>query len=108
VLGVGLALVNLRPGGASRPALFREIFVPPGARLVYINEDIGGTVTIEDYGDHRTISINGVNVAGTDLKFQTTQKLQAHLALLLNPHPEKVLQIGFGSAARRGRLRGIR
>jgi len=44
-----------------------------------------------------TISINGVNVAGTDLKFQTTQKLQAHLALLIHPKPEKVLQIGFGS-----------
>jgi spermidine synthase len=54
-------------------------------------------VTIEDYGDHRTISINGVNVAGTDLKFQTTQKLQAHLALLIHPQPDKVLQIGFGS-----------
>ena len=97
VLGVGLALVEFAAGRSISPGTFSGIFVPPGARLVYINEDIGGTVTIEDYGDHRTISINGVNVAGTDLKFQTTQKLQAHLALLLHPHPEKVLQIGFGS-----------
>ena len=96
-LGVGLALVEFAAGRSISPGTFSGIFVPPGARLVYINEDIGGTVTIEDYGDHRTISINGVNVAGTDLKFQTTQKLQAHLALLLHPHPEKVLQIGFGS-----------
>jgi spermidine synthase len=96
-LAVGLAVVEFAAGGSIAPNTFSGIFVPPDARLAYINEDIGGTVTIEDYGDHRTISINGVNVAGTDLKFQTTQKLQAHLALLLHPHPEKVLQIGFGS-----------
>jgi spermidine synthase len=96
-LGLGLAVVELMAGNSISPDTFSGVFVPPGARLTYINEDIGGTVTIEDYGDHRTISINGVNVAGTDLKFQTTQKLQAHLALLLHPHPEKVLQIGFGS-----------
>ena len=76
---------------------FAEIFTAPDATLDYIREDLGGTVTIENYGDHRTISINGINVAGTDLKFEATQKLQAHLALLLHPHPEKVLQIGFGS-----------
>ena len=96
-LGVCLAIVEFAAGGSISPNAFSGVFVPPNARLTYINEDIGGTVTIEDYGDHRTISINGVNVAGTDLKFQTTQKLQAHLALLLHPHPEKVLQIGFGS-----------
>jgi spermidine synthase len=97
VLGVGLAIVEFTAGRSISPGTFSGVFVPPDARLVYLNEDIGGTVTIEDYGDHRTISINGVNVAGTDLKFQTTQKLQAHLALLLHPRPEKVLQIGFGS-----------
>lgn len=76
---------------------FAAIFTAPGSKLVYLDEDVGGTVTIEDYGDHRTISINGINVAGTDLKFETTQKLQAHLALLLHPEPQRVLQIGFGS-----------
>jgi len=65
-LGVGLAIVEIAAGRSISPNTFSGIFVPPDARLVYINEDIGGTVTIEDYGDHRTISINGVNVAGTD------------------------------------------
>ena len=97
LLGVTVAAVGLAARGGIPASTFSGIFVPPDARLTYINEDIGGTVTIEDYGDHRTISINGVNVAGTDLKFETTQKLQAHLALLLHPRPEKVLQIGFGS-----------
>jgi spermidine synthase len=97
LLGAALAVVGLAVRGSIRPDTFAGIFVPSDARLTYFDEDIGGTVTIEDYGDHRTISINGVNVAGTDLKFQTTQKLQAHLALLIHPKPDKVLQIGFGS-----------
>jgi len=97
LLGAALAAVGFSVRGGIPPDTFSGIFIPSNARLTYFDEDIGGTVTIEDYGDHRTISINGVNVAGTDLKFQTTQKLQAHLALLIHPHPEKVLQIGFGS-----------
>jgi spermidine synthase len=97
LLGAALAAVAFSVRGGIRPDTFSGIFIPSDARLTYFDEDIGGTVTIEDYGDHRTISINGVNVAGTDLKFQTTQKLQAHLALLVHPKPDKVLQIGFGS-----------
>jgi len=97
LLGAALAAVAFSVRGGIPPDTFSGIFIPSNARLTYFDEDIGGTVTIEDYGDHRTISINGVNVAGTDLKFQTTQKLQAHLALLIHPHPERVLQIGFGS-----------
>jgi len=96
-LGAALAVVIFSVRGSIRPDTFSGIFIPSDARLTYFDEDVGGTVTIEDYGDHRTISINGVNVAGTDLKFQTTQKLQAHLALLTHPKPDKVLQIGFGS-----------
>jgi spermidine synthase len=96
-LGLGAVAVGFATRGSIPPTTFSGFFVSPNARLAYINEDIGGTVTIEDYGDHRTISINGVNVAGTDLKFETTQKLQAHMALLLHPQPQKVLQIGFGS-----------
>lgn len=97
LLGLALAAVAILIRGSIRPDTFSGIFIPSDARLTYFEEDIGGTVTIEDYGDHRSMSINGVNVAGTDLKFQTTQKLQAHLALLVHPRPEKVLQVGFGS-----------
>jgi len=77
---------------------FRTIFLAdPAAELAYLDEGVGGTVTIEKYPTYRTISIDGVNVAGTNLAFETTQKLQAHLALLLHPDPKSVLQIGFGS-----------
>ncbi len=77
---------------------FHEIFkMEKEAVLSYLEEGVGGTVTIEEFRTYRTISIDGVNVAGTNPAFHTTQKLQAHLALLLHNNPEKVLQVGFGS-----------
>lgn len=75
--------------------------------IEWVNEGIDGTVTIErpqretdalyGMGTDRRLSVNGVNVAGTRFDFHTTQKLQAHLGLLVNPGAERVLQIGFGS-----------
>jgi spermidine synthase len=65
--------------------------------LVYYREDPTATVTVHKRGEKVIININGLNVAGTDFDFLTTQKIQAHLAMLLHPSPERVLQIGFGS-----------
>ncbi len=96
-LAVLTALVAVVAGRSIPNDTFTDVFTAPGSRLAYVNEDVGGTVTIEQYKDYKTISINGINVAGTDLTFETTQKLQAHLALLLHPNPRRVMQIGFGS-----------
>ena len=65
--------------------------------LVYWKEDPTATVTAHKRGEHVIININGLNVAGTSFNFLTTQKIQAHLALLLHPNPQRVMQIGFGS-----------
>jgi len=65
--------------------------------LVYWKEDPTATVTAHKRGEHVIININGLNVAGTSFNFLTTQKIQAHLGLLLHPDPRRVLQIGFGS-----------
>ncbi len=75
--------------------------------IEWLNEGIDGTVTIETgigesytltgMGKDRRLAINGVNVAGTRLDLHTTQKLQAHLGLLIRAGAERVLQIGFGS-----------
>lgn len=65
--------------------------------LVYYREDPTATVTVHKRGEKVIININGLNVAGTDFDFLTTQKIQAHLAMLLHPKPERILQIGFGS-----------
>lgn len=69
----------------------------PGALLATAEgPDANVTVHRRQAGD-MVININGVNVAGTNRVLRTTQKLQAHLPLLLHPAPRSVLQIGFGA-----------
>ena len=71
-----------------------------------ITEGIDGTVTVErgtlmddvvGQGETRALAINGVNVAGTGIALLTTQKLQAHIAMLLHPGVRRVLHVGFGA-----------
>jgi spermidine synthase len=70
----------------------------PGSRLAYYHEGRSGTITIHIYpGEERLISVNATNVAGTQFSLRTTQKLQAHIPMLVHGHARKVLQIGFGS-----------
>ncbi|MCK4775201.1 MAG: fused MFS/spermidine synthase, partial [Candidatus Krumholzibacteria bacterium] len=65
--------------------------------LVYYDEDPTATVTAHKRGERVIININGLNVAGTGFDFLTTQKMQAHMAMLLHPGVKRVLQVGFGS-----------
>ena len=66
--------------------------------ILHAVEGVGGITTIHALpnGD-RVISTGSVNVAGTSPTLRSTQKLQAHIPMLLHPRAEKVLQIGFGS-----------
>jgi spermidine synthase len=68
-----------------------------GGEISYYREGITGTVTIHDSPGSRILSINGADVAGTSFMLRTTQKLQAHIPLLLHPDPRQVLQVGLGS-----------
>jgi spermidine synthase len=69
----------------------------PG-KLLTLVEGAGATITVHQRTPtDRVISINGVNVAGTNPVLRRTQKLQAHLPVCLHPSPRSVLQIGFGS-----------
>ncbi len=98
-LGVGRAV--------TMEDLVRSLHADPGVKIEWLQEGIDGTVTIErvpDFdrglsglGPPRIIYVNGVNVAGTSFDLQTTQKLQAHLPMLIHPHPQRVMQIGFGA-----------
>ena len=75
--------------------------------IEWAEEGIDGTVTVEratteedalfGLGTDRRLCINGVPVAGTRVDLHTTQKLQAHLGLLIRPGARRVLQVGFGS-----------
>lgn len=69
----------------------------PGKLLDLIDAP-GGTVTVHEVvGTDKVISVNGVNVAGTNRALRTTQKLQGHLPAFLHGNPKSALQIGFGS-----------
>jgi len=71
---------------------------PPPSKLLALVEGAGAAVTVHQRTpSDRVISINGVNVAGTNPVLRATQKLQAHLPVCLHPAPRSVLQIGFGS-----------
>lgn len=73
-------------------------YAEPTAKLIHYKEGITGTITVHDYAEKgRVLNIDGINVAGTNLVLQSTQKIQAHLPLLLHPEPKHVLHIGFGS-----------
>ncbi len=90
VLGLGLRL----PENAFLPVFGINL---RGGEIAYCEEGMTGTVTIHDSGGTRLLSINGADVAGTSLMLRTTQKLQAHIPLLLHPEPRSVLQVGLGS-----------
>jgi len=66
-------------------------------RILFIKEHSAGTVAIRDSaGSDRCLSISGVDVAGTNLKMRTMQKLQGYILLGLHSNPGRVLQFGFG------------
>jgi spermidine synthase len=70
----------------------------PGNKLLALVEGAGATVTVHQRNpSDRVISVNGVNVAGTNPILRATQKLQAHLPVCLHRAPRAVLQIGLGS-----------
>jgi len=67
-------------------------------KILYANEGVECITTVHRYPDgNRVISTGSMNVAGTDFTLRTTQKLQAHIPMLLHPNPKDVLQVGFGS-----------
>src|SRR5262249_55541567 len=71
--------------------------------LTHLEEDLSATISVEkrDYMGipYDSLSINGVNVAGTSPNLVAIQKLQGHIPLILSgpDHPKRVLHIGFGS-----------
>lgn len=68
------------------------------AKILYANEGIECITTVHQYPDgFKGLSTSSVNVAGTHYTHRTTQKLQAHVPMLLHPDPKEVLQVGFGS-----------
>ncbi len=83
----------------------------PGERLLYYSEGLS-TVAVHQIptyasptGYVKVLEVNGADVAGTDFSLTTTQKMQAHLPLLLHSRPNRVLTVGFGAGGTAWSLR---
>ncbi len=100
------------PGVVARVAAVRD----PHAELLAAVEGVQGTVTVSQvpglpvmaenrrpqrigpYGfPYRLVAVDAVQVAGDAPDLRTTQRLQAHVPLLVHGRPRTVLQIGYGS-----------
>jgi spermidine synthase len=82
-----------------QPSVFSRAFNigQEGSELLYFKEGSSGTVTVHRYPWYDLISVDGIDVAGTNFMLRITQKLQAHLPVLLADAHRKVAHIGFGS-----------
>ena len=82
-----------------QPSVFARAFNigQEGSELLYFKEGKSGTVTVHKYPWYDLISSDGVDVAGTNFMLRITQKLQAHLPVLLAADHQSVAHIGFGS-----------
>lgn len=98
--GAALVLAALLAGSlALRPEILAETFNirQPGSELLYAKEGVAGTVTVHRYPEYDLLAIDGTDVAGTSFMLRVTQKLQAHLPVLLARDTRSITHIGFGS-----------
>lgn len=68
--------------------------VPPLPLLV---DDLGPPDLLTPGARYRVIAVDGVEVAGTAPDLRLTQRMQAHVPLLLHGRARQVLQVGYGS-----------
>jgi spermidine synthase len=72
----------------------------PGRKISLVGyaEGVEAVVVVTERADGvRTLSTGQTEVAGTGFTVRNTQKLQAHVPMLIHPDPAEVCQVGFGS-----------
>jgi len=74
------------------------------AKLVYLKEDLLGTVAVREKGSDRTLLIDNLEMAGNDESFLSSQKSLGHLPMLLHPNPQEVYVLGFGGGGTAGAI----
>lgn len=96
---VAVCLMLAMPGPAPLQELARgeRIVVDDAGDLAYIEGPLATASVVEDRIGDRTITIDNVQVAGTDRILLTDQLSLAHVPMLLHPDPQRVLTVGFGS-----------
>jgi spermidine synthase len=112
-LAVALVLmVGLVAWATPRDRLARLLAEERGGRLVFYEEDAGGTVAVLEQestgrrgGSFRRLYIQGVSNSGDALTSLRYMRLQALLPLLVHPgEPRSVLVLGFGTGITAGAL----
>lgn len=76
-------------------------FLRNGRRILFYKEGNEGVVCVNQSGDERTISVNGKTDGGNGQDV-ITQRLIAHVPLMLHPNPERALVIGWGTGSTAG------
>jgi spermidine synthase len=71
-------------------------------RILFLKEDAGATVSVEDRDDNRVLRVNGKPDASLLLEDMLTQRLLAHYPLLVHPDPRNVMIVGLGSGITAG------
>ena len=70
-------------------------------RLRFLEQDAGATVSVKEVAGELSLAIDG-KVDATDGADMLTQRMLAHLPLLLHPAPESVFVVGHGSGVTAG------
>jgi spermidine synthase len=76
-------------------------FQESGRQILFYREGNEGVVCVNQTGGERTISVNGKGDGGNGQDV-ITQRLIAHVPLMLHPNPRKVLVIGWGTGSTAG------
>ena len=93
---VGLTLALTLPRDVFRRA---HELSSPSTRLVHHEEGILGTVTVDEYPGHLIMRIDGLDIAGTGLVYESSAKALGHLPMLLHPDPRSAFVLGFGGGS---------
>ena len=81
-------------------ASYHRDFLRKG-RLRFLDQGAGSTVTVKEVAGELSLAIDG-KVDATDGTDMLTQRMLAHLPLLLHPAPESVFIVGHGSGVTAG------
>ena len=94
LLPLGLALFLL-----FLPGQLRLVDLPPGGEIVAHAEGVMAAVTVvQDAGRNRYLKVNNHFVMGGTASYYSDTR-QAHIPLLLHPHPHQALFLGLGTGA---------
>jgi len=65
--------------------------------VLFLREDSGATVSVEQRDDNRVLRVNGKPDASLAIDDMLTQRLTGHYPMLFHPDPRDVMVIGLGS-----------